>query len=114
MEKLSKQTEENLAQLQLLEQNLQNFVLQRQNFQMQLSEIETALNEIARVNDMPFKIIGSVMVATKKEDLKKDLESKKEILDLRIKSLEKQENSLREKANNLQQSIMKDMQKQGV
>ena len=42
----------------------------------------------------------------KKEDLTKDLESKKEIINLRIKTLEKQENQLKEKASELQIEVL--------
>lgn len=112
-EKISKQAEENIQQLQMIEQNLQNFMMQRQNFQMQLLEVENALKEIDNTEDKPFKIVGNLMIQTEKEDLKKDLASKKEILDLRIKNLEKQENRLREKAEELQKSIMAELQKKG-
>lgn len=111
--KISRETEGNIQQLQLLEQNLQNFMLQRQNFQMQLLEIENALKEIETTKDKPFKIVGSLMVQTEKEDIKKDLSSKKEIIELRIKNLEKQESRLKEKAEELQKVVMQELQKKG-
>ena len=49
------------------------------------------------------------MVLSDKSDLKSDLESKKEIVDLRIKNMEKQENQFREKATRLQNEVMKEM-----
>ncbi len=104
--KISKETEQNIAQLQLLEQNLQNFILQRQNFQMQLIEIENALKELEKTGENPFKVIGNLMVVAKKEDLKKDLMSKKEILELRIKNIEKQEGKIKERAEELQKLIV--------
>ena len=45
------------------------------------------------------------MVSSNKEDLKKDLESKKEAADLRVKTIEKQENSIREKAKKIQEEV---------
>ena len=49
------------------------------------------------------------MVLSEKGDLKTDLTSKKEIIELRIKTMEKQENQLREKATKLQDEVMKEM-----
>ena len=109
MTKLSKETEEKIMQLQLLEQNLQNLLLQKQTFQTQVLEIETALEEIEKVKDSAYKIIGSVMVLTKKDELKKDLFSKKEILELRIKNLEKQEQKIKEKSQEIQKEVAKEI-----
>ncbi|MEK6861466.1 MAG: prefoldin subunit beta [Nanoarchaeota archaeon] len=111
--KISKETEGNIQQLQLIEQNLQNFMMQRQNFQMQLLEIENALKELENTKDKPYKIVGNLMVQVEKDDVKKDLNSKKEIIELRIKNLERQEGKLREKADDIQKSIMRELQKNG-
>jgi len=43
---VSKETEKDIAQLQLIEQNLQNFLVQKQTFQTQLLEIDNALKEL--------------------------------------------------------------------
>ena len=51
------------------------------------------------------------MTLTKKEDLKKDLKEKKEIIELRIKSMEKQETQIKEKASKLQEEILKKIKK---
>ena len=103
-------TEERLGQLQMLEQNLQSFLLQKRNFQTQLIEIESALSEIENTS-AAYKIVGNIMVASDKEALKKDLEQKKEMFDLKIKTLEKQEEKLKEKVTSAQKDVMKDMKK---
>lgn len=46
MVEISKDAQEKISQLQLLEQNLQNLLLQRQQFQAQLTEIESAFSGI--------------------------------------------------------------------
>jgi prefoldin beta subunit len=90
----------------MLDHQAQQLALQRQQFQGQLFEMENALKEIM-TSPSVFKIIGNIMVATDKDALKKDLESKKELVELRIKSFEKQENQLREKVKDLQASLKK-------
>ncbi len=107
---LPKETEQKIEQLQMLEQNLRTFTMQRQQFQAQLMEIDSALGEISTSREV-FKIIGGVMVATTKEDVKKDLDRKKEMLDLRIKTLEKQEEKIKEKATATQKEVLKEMGK---
>ena len=102
---VSKEMEEKINQLQLYEQSLHNFLVQKQQFQLQQVEIESALNEIDKTKEA-YKIIGGIMVASKKEELKKELTSKKEVAELRIKSLEKQETQIKEKATKLQSEVM--------
>lgn len=110
MPEMPKQTEEKLEQLQLMEQNLRTSMVQRQNFQSQLLEIESALSQI-ETSDRTFKIIGSIMVAKDKKNLKEELEKKKEILGIRIKALEKQEQKIKEKAEQTQKEVLKEMNK---
>ena len=68
-------------------------------------EIESALKELGST-DEAYKIVGNIIVHTKKEDLKKDLEEKKKIVDLRISNLEKQEEKIRERSKKLQEEVM--------
>lgn len=110
MSELPKETEQKIAQLQLYEQSLQNILMQKQQFQSQSVEIESALKELESTKEA-YKIVGNIMVSTKKEDLKKDLNSKKETTTLRIKTLEKQEDQIREKAKKLQEEVSKKINK---
>ena len=87
---MDKETEQGIQQLQLLEQNLQNFLLQRQQFQAQLIEVDSALEELKDKKEA-YKIIGNIMVKSSKTDLEKDLKKKKEILDLIFKVEEKRD-----------------------
>lgn len=102
---MEKETEQKIAQLQLLEQNLQGFLMQKQQFQVQLTEVESALEEIKNT-DESFKIVGNIMVKAKKEELEKDLKEKKEMLELRIKTIEKQEKNIKEKAETIQKEVL--------
>lgn len=82
--------------------------MQKQQFQLQQVEIESALKELEKV-DEAYKIVGNIMVLSKKDDLKKDLDSKKDVMELRVKTMEKQEDQLREKASKLQNELLKEM-----
>ncbi len=108
---IPKETEQKISQLQMFEQSLQSFLGQKQQFQIQLVEIESALKELDDT-EKAYKIIGNIMVETDKTELKTDLNSKKEMLELRIKTMEKQEAQVREKASKLQSEILKKIKKE--
>jgi prefoldin beta subunit len=99
--------ENKIQEMQILEQRLQNSIMQRQAFQMELAETDSALTEIEKSGDEVFKIIGQLMIKAEKSKVKDELLNKQKILQLRIKSLEKQENLISEQAEKLQQEVAK-------
>ena len=98
-----------INEIQLIEQRMNNLLQQKQTFQSQLTEVENATNELEKSNGKSYKIIGPIMIESSKEDLKNNLLDKKKILDLRIKTFEKQEDKLKEKVNEFQQEILKEL-----
>jgi len=104
--KISPETTKKIQELQILEQSLQNILLQKQAFQMELNETSMALEEMKTAEKEIYKIVGQIMFKTSKDEVEKDLKSKKEILELRFKSLEKQENSLKDEVKNSRAEIM--------
>ena len=104
---ITKDQESKIAELQSIEQNIQNLLLQKQTFSQELIEIENALNELNKNNSPTYKIINGIMFQAQPEDLKKELTSKKEVIDIRIKNIESQEEKLRTKANSLQKEVLK-------
>lgn len=105
---MSKEVEQKISQLQLIEQNLQNYLMQKQNLQNQLIEIESAQKELETAKKA-YKIVGNIMVSSAKEDLVKDLNEKKKIVELRIKNLEKQEDKIKKKAEELKKDVLSNM-----
>ncbi len=100
-------TDKKIQEMQLLEQNFQNLILQKQAFQIELSETQSALKEIKTSGDEIFKIIGQLMIKTDKSKIKEELLNKEKILDLRVKAIEKQEVSLTEQLDKLRENVMK-------
>ena len=96
-----------IQEIQVLEQSLQNLIYQKQVFQMELSETQSALKEIEKSGEEVFKIIGQLMIKTEKEKIKEELSNKEKILKMRINSIEKQENSIEEKLENLKKEMTK-------
>ena len=110
-QEIPKELEEKFKDLQLLEQNLQNFNMQKQKFQIELVEIENALKELNDEKKETYKIVSNIMIEASPIELKKELESKKEVINLRIKNLEKQETNIRNKAEEIQKEVMSKLQK---
>lgn len=102
-----KSKEKKIQELQILEQNLQNIFLQKQAFNIELRETQAALKELEKSGDEVFKMIGQLLIKTDKKAMKEELTSKEKIIDLRIKSFEKQEHSLSEKIEELQREFLK-------
>lgn len=105
---VEKETEKKISQLQMMEQGMQSFLLQKQQFQAQLVEVESALKELEKAKEA-YKIVGNIMVRSDKDELEKDLKKKKEIVELRIKTLEKQESQIKEKASAVQAEVIKEL-----
>ena len=108
---VKKEVQEKINQLQMIEQNLQTYLAQKQNFQAQLKEVETALEELDKTK-IAYKIIGGIMVLTEKKYLVKDLHQKKELLALRLENIEKQESKISKKAKNLQEEVLIELKKE--
>jgi prefoldin beta subunit len=106
---MNKESENKVQELQLIEQNLSNLLMQKQTFQSRLLESENALKEVEETKKQCYKVIGNILVAMDKEKLKKDLINEKEIFSLRLKNIEKQENKLKEKAQEIQKEVLKDL-----
>lgn len=99
--------EKNFEEMQILEQNLQNLMLQRQAFQMELSETELALNELNKSKeDDSYKIVGQLMIKFPKSKIIEELTNKKKILDLRLNAIEKQEESLSKNIEKIREKLL--------
>ncbi|MBS3090438.1 prefoldin subunit [Candidatus Pacearchaeota archaeon] len=104
---IDEETGRQIQELQLLEQNLQNFLLQKQAFVFEKNETENALEEIKKTDEDVYKIIGQVMLKSKKAAVEKELQHKKDILELRVKAIERQEEQIKEQLIKKRDEVMK-------
>jgi prefoldin beta subunit len=104
---IDNETARQIQDLQIMEQNMQNLLLQKQAFLMEMSETENALEELKNATDDVYKIIGQIMIKSKKAEVEKDLKHKKDILNLRIKSIEKQEDSIKDEVVKKRDEVIK-------
>jgi prefoldin beta subunit len=99
--------EQKIQEMQMLEQKLQNTILQKQAFQMEMAETDAALAEIEKAGDEVFKVIGQLMIKSDKIKIKEELLNKQKILELRINAFEKQEKFLTEQLEKFRDEISK-------
>ncbi len=104
--KIDKETQEKIQMLQIYEQNFQSILMQKQTFQVELNETEKALEELKDSKDDVFKIIGNIIIKTNKQKLEEESKKKKELLSLRLKSIEKQEEELTKELEKIRQEVM--------
>ena len=83
----------------------------RKRFQMEilLRDAEAALEELDKLEDNAcvYKSVGEILIKTNKQKAKAELSEKKEIFDLRLKTLECQENLIKKRFENIQEEIRK-------
>lgn len=103
-------TPDKVRQLQLLQQNFQTVLAQKQQFQNQISEIESVLTELKKT-EKAYQIVGKVMIAKSKEEIAKDLEQKKENLQVRLKNFSSQEEKIQQILENTQKEALEELKK---
>ena len=102
---------EQVARLQQLQQNLQAIMMQKQQVELEIAETDRALEEIKKteIGDMVYKSAGPLLIKSKKEDIMKELQEKKELSNTRVMVLTKQEarvkDNLKEVENKINQMI---------
>ena len=104
----SKQLQDQIARLQQMRMQLQMIMQQRQQVELRIKETDEALEELQKTDDKSsiYKSVGSILIKTKgKSEITKELKSNKETLELRKKTLEKQEGATKEKLNELQSKV---------
>ena len=107
---MDQETQQKIQELQGMEQNLNNLVMQKQAFQMELTETENALSEISKSKDDVFKLVGNIMIKADKKKTEDDLTKKKDLLSLRLKSINSEEKGLTDNAEALKKEEMAKIQ----
>jgi prefoldin beta subunit len=78
---------------------------------MELSEVETSIEELSKASEEVFKIVGNIMLKSSKENLIKELDKKKSLLELRLKSISSQEASMEKQSQELRKKVLSKVEK---
>jgi prefoldin beta subunit len=107
MAELDTETQQKIQELQGFEQTMNQLLMQKQAFQMELTETENAHAEVSQTKDDVFKLVGNIMVKTDKKATIDDLKKKQELLSLRLKSIDTQEADLTKRVEEIRTDVMK-------
>jgi prefoldin beta subunit len=108
MKEISPQMQNQIAQYQQLQQQLQVLASQRMQLEAKAREIDGSLQELAKTgpDTVVYKSIGALLVrADDRESIKKELDEHKETISIRVRAIQKQETSLGERFEQLQQKL---------
>lgn len=107
MSELPPQVQNLIAQLQQVQQQLQLVITQKAQLEALLEETKQALSELEKVDENTpiYKTVGSILVKESKEKVVKELMERSDSYDIRIKTLTRQEERLRERFAELQKKI---------
>ncbi len=107
---LSPQLQNQIGQYQQLQQQLEGIMIQKTQVVNSITEIKNALEELEGADEdaSVYKMAGSVIIKAKnRKAVMDDLSERLELLEVRNKGLEKQEEQLTGKAQELQETISK-------
>jgi len=98
---------EQLGRLGQLQQSLQAIQMQKQQVEVEIVEIDKALEELKKITgeDAVYKSAGPVLIKANRDDVVKELEEKKELSNTRVMVLTKQETRVKENLKEIQTKI---------
>lgn len=116
MEQLSPQLKHQLAQFQTVQQQAQALGAQRAQMDLQLKELEKTIELLGETKEDAevYKSSGAILVRSEKPKLMAELKEKKETLELRIKTLQKQAERFDAKLREMQEDIKKALSQTGT
>ena len=102
---LTPQQQDQLQQLQQLQQQAQMVINQKSQLEHLAIETDTMLQELEKVPDgtMLSKVVGNIIIPASKEDLLVELKSHKDLIDVRLKTTERQEERIKSRFSQLQE-----------
>lgn len=108
---LDKETQEKIQELQMLDQNFQQLLMQKNAYSAENNETDLVIDEVSKTEGEVMKIVGGqVVIKSSKEKVLEDMNHKKELIETRLKSIDKQEEEMNKRIEELRDEIMKKIQ----
>ena len=98
---------EQVSRLQQLQQNLQAIMMQKQQVELEVVESDIALEELKKIeqDNTVYKSAGPLLIKANREDVLKELEEKRDLLNTRTMVLGKQETRVKENLKEVENKI---------
>ena len=108
---LDEETQRQIQELQMMEQAFQQLLMQKNAFSMEANETNLVIREVEKVEGEISRIVGGqVVIKTTKEAVLEDMKKKKELIETRMKAINKQEGEFSTKMELIREEIMKKIQ----
>ncbi|MCS7112520.1 MAG: prefoldin subunit beta [Nitrososphaerota archaeon] len=111
-EKIPPAIQEQLVRIQQLQQTFQTVVAQKQQLEAELLGVEQALEELEKLSEeaIVYKAVGPLLIKVSRNVMIAELKERKDLLDMRISVLSKQEERTREKLIEAQRKLQGQIQ----
>jgi prefoldin beta subunit len=88
-------------------------LLRKQQYEAELREVEKAISEIEKLPQEAriYKSVGNFLLPQSRDSALQELKDRKELLELHLKTLSRQESMLREQLEKLREEINKELAK---
>lgn len=116
MEGLPPNVQHQIQQFQQMQQRYELLLQQRQQLELNLRDTERALEDLEKASeDTPvYKTVGAIMIRMKKEPLVTELKDTKETYEMRLKTLQRQEERVKTQLQEMQKNLQEILQKRGA
>lgn len=110
---MEQELQQQLLEFEKSRQQLASVSAQKQQLQLQGQAIQQAIEELGKTKEKKvFKAVGNILFPSETSKAKEELEDKKESVDLRLKAVQKQEESLVNRLNKLKSQLEKAQQEE--
>ncbi|MGD6806262.1 MAG: prefoldin subunit beta [Candidatus Bathyarchaeia archaeon] len=111
LSKLPPNVQERLLRLQQLQQTLQSIMAQKQQVEMEKSEVDQTIAELAKTADdaVIYKAVGSLLVKAEKAKVTEDLNERKSLLETRSTVIARQEERIKAQVKEAQTKLQEDL-----
>jgi prefoldin beta subunit len=115
MEDMPANVQQQIAQFQMMQQQGQAISSQKVQMELQLKEMDHSIAELKKLKKDAevYESIGAILIKKSKTKITTELKERKETLELRIKTLAKQEKDIQAKLMEMQTEIQNSMKSGG-
>lgn len=108
---LDEETQGQIQQLQMLEQNFQQLLMQKNAFSMEANETDLVISEVEKTGGEIFRIVGGqVVIKSDKKTILDDMNRKRGLISKRLDTIESQEKEFSEKIEEIREDVLKKIQ----
>jgi len=108
---LDQETQAQIQELQMMEQSFQQLLMQKNAFSMEANETDLIIREVEKTSGEVSRIVGGqVIIKSTKESIIEEMKKKKELISIRMKAIDEQEQEFSTKIESVREEIIKKIQ----